>query len=285
MYPDEGGADVGPAPAGPRAAITRNLEGLIPLILIIIIAAFLGHRFGFWQIPFLPDQGPIQMLVIGEPSIDMMGDLDGQRDLVYYQVKHPADLEFSAREQIAQYDIILLDQHMYAPEDKYNKSVSRTLGEAIENYVTTGGKLIVVMDSGIYQSGGIYGTGVATDIVGWSATFKSIIPVECSLASNRIPTCVQPIYLSGKVHRVDYSHKIMEGIEVAPADPAYGPLAITTFDVRPTGHLIASIKNIATSSYYPGIVEQRLIFGKVIYFNYDPSMTPGIWHNTLEYLR
>ena len=283
MYPEEGGGEAMPAPSGRRSIVSRNLEGLIPLILIIIIAAFLGHRFGLWQIPFLGDRGPIKMLVIGEPSIHLMSDLDTQRDLVYYQIKEPAGLEFAPREQLANYDVILLDQHLGA--NPYQKSVSRTLGEAIENYVKTGGKLVVVMDSGIYRSGGIYGTGVASDVIGWAATFKDIIPVDCDIGTNDRATCVQPIVLTGKVHRVDYDSKIMEGIEVAPADPAYGPLTILTFDVKPTGNIIAYIKNIATASYYPAIVEKRLLIGKVVYFNYDPAMTPGIWSNTLEYLR
>jgi len=260
--------------------------GIVVICLVAIfgvIFVFMEMKFSFWEIPFLGTRGPLKMLVIGEPSIHMMSDLDTQRDLVYYQIKEPAGLEFAPQEQLANYDVILLDQHLGA--NPYQKSVSRTLGEAIENYVKTGGKLIVVMDSGIYRSGGIYGTGVASDVIGWKETFGDIIPVDCDIGTNQRATCVQPIVLTGKVHRVDYDSKIMEGIEVAPADPAYGPLTILTFDVKATGNIVAYIKNIATAAYYPGIVEKRLLIGKVIYFNYDPAMTPGIWSNTLEYLR
>jgi len=282
MYPEEGGAE--PAPiGGMRGGVTRNLEALIPLILIVIIAAFLGHKFGFWEIPFLGGSEQVQMLVIGQPSVDMMADLDNQRDLVYYRVKDAADLDASPKQQLAQYDLVLLDQHLGVTP--YDKSVSRTLGEALEDYVRTGGKLIVVMDSGIYRSGGIYGTGVAADVVGWKATFGDIVPVECDLGPSDMPTCTQPIATTGKVHRMDFDHKIMEGIEVAPADPRYGPLSMITFDVKPTGSQVAYIKHIATASNFPAIVEKRLIIGKVVYFNYDPAMTPGIWQNTLEYLR
>jgi hypothetical protein len=282
MYPEEGGAE--PAPiGGMRRGVTRNLEALIPLILIVIIAAFLGHKFGFWEIPFLGGSEQVQVLVIGQPSVDMMADLDNQRDLVYYRVKDAADLDASPKQQLAQYDLVLLDQHLGVTP--YDKSVSRTLGEAIEDYVRTGGKLIVVMDSGIYRSGGIYGTGVAADVVGWRATFGDIVPVECDLGQSDVPTCTQPIATTGKVHRMDFDHRIMEGIEVAPADPRYGPLSMITFDVKPTGSQVAYIKHIATASNFPAIVEKRLIIGKVVYFNYDPAMTPGIWQNTLEYLR
>ncbi len=282
MYPEEGGAE--PAPmGGMRRGVTRNLEALIPLILIVIIAAFLGHKFGFWEIPFLGGSDQVQMLVIGQPSIDMMADLDNQRDLVYYRVKDASDLDASPKEQLAQYDLVLLDQHLGVTP--YDKSVSRTLGEALEDYVRTGGKLIVVMDSGIYRSGGIYGTGVAGDVIGWRATFGDIIPVECDLGANNYPTCTQPIATTGKIHRMDFDHQIMEGIEVAPADPRYGPLSMITFDVKPTGSQVAYMKHIATASNFPAIVEKRLLIGKAIYFNYDPAMTPGIWQNTLEYLR
>jgi hypothetical protein len=253
------------------------------LILIIIIAAFLLHKFDIIQIPFLAKAEPIQLLIIGQPSVDLFIDLDNQKDLVYYQEKDPASMEVAPKERLAQYDIVLLDQHMGATP--YEKSVSRVLGEALENYVKTGGKLIVVMDSGIYRSGGIYGTSVASDVIGWKATFGDTIPVECDLGRNNVPTCTQPIVVTGKVYREDLDHKIMEGIEVAPASPSYGPLTMVTFNVKPTDNQVAFIKNIATPSYYPAIVEKRLIIGKSIYFNYDPAMTPGIWQNTLEYLR
>jgi len=283
MYPEEAGAE--PAAAGgARAGITRNLEALIPLILIVIIAAFLGHKFGLWNIPFLGGPDQIQMLVIGSPSVDLIADLENQTDLVYYQIKHPSDLETSPQEQLAQYDIVLLDQHMFAPEDRYNKSISRTLGEALGNFVRTGGKLIVVMDSGIYRSGGIYGTGVAGDVVGWKATFGDIIPVECDLGPGNIPTCVQPIALTARIQRIDFDHPVMEGIEIAPS-AINPPLSMYTFKVKPVGSLIGQIKREGIADNYPGIVEKKLLIGKVIYFNYDPAMTPGIWQNTLEYLR
>ncbi len=282
MYPEEAGADSGPV-GGVRGGVTRNLEALIPLILIVIIAAFLGHKFGLWEIPFLGGPEQIQMLVIGYPSVDLLADLENQTDLVYYRVKNASDLDIAPQEQLAQYDIVLLDQHMGATP--YEQSVSRTLGEALENYVRTGGKLIVVMDSGIYRSGGIYGTGVATDVIGWKATFGDIIPVECDLGPGDIPTCTQPIAVTGRIHRIDFDHKIMEGIEIAPASAAYPPLSMITFKIKPAGNLVAQIKREGIADNYPGIVENRLLIGKVIYFNYDPAMTPGIWQNTLEYLR
>ncbi|MDD5162869.1 MAG: hypothetical protein PHD95_01535 [Candidatus ainarchaeum sp.] len=284
MYPEEGGA----APpvmegGGMRSGALKNLEGLIPLILIIVIAAFLGAKFGLWNIPFLSAAEPMQVLVIGEPSPELEIILDQDRDLAWYRVKDPGALSVNPADQLAQYDLVILDQHLGA--SMYEKSISRTLGEGLENYVRTGGKLVTIMDSGIYRSGGIYGTGVASDVVGWTATFRDIIPVDCDAGRNGIPTCTNPIHITGRVYREDFDSKIMEGIEVAPADPRYPPLTMITFDVKPNGNQDAYIKNEVTPSYYPAIVEKRLVVGKSIYFNYDPALTPGIWENTLEYLR
>ncbi|MBN1941432.1 MAG: hypothetical protein JW772_04595 [Candidatus Diapherotrites archaeon] len=284
MYPEDAGAgSAPPMDMGMKSKVRRNLEGLIPLILIIIIVAFLGHKFDLWTIPFLGGPEPIQVLFIGQPSTDMQVILDQDKDLVWYRVKDPAGLSVNPSEQLAQYDLVILDQHLGA--NLYEKSVSRVLGEGLENYVRAGGKLVVVMDSGIYRSGGIYGTSVASDVIGWKATFGDIIPVECDLGSGDMPTCTMPIAITGRVHREDFDHKIMEGIEVAPAHPGYTPLSMITFDVKPTGNQVAYLKNEITPSYYPAIVEKRLIVGKCLYFNYDPALTPGVWENTLEYLR
>ncbi len=272
---------------GPGQKNKKLIIAVVAIIIIAGVAAFalptlLLDKFGLIEIPGFGAE-PIQMLVIGQPSVALLSDLDSQRSLVYYRVKDAADMDAAPKDQLAQFDIVLLDQHLGATP--YDKSVSRTLGEALEDYVRTGGKLIVVMDSGIYRSGGIYGTGVAGDVVGWKATFGDIIPVECDLGANNYPTCTQPIATTGKIHRMDSDHAIMKGIEIAPADPRYDPLSMITFDVNPTGEQVAYIKHVATASNFPAIVEKKFLVGKVIYFNYDPAMTPGIWQNTLEYLR
>ena len=274
--------------AGQGPKVSKNVVILIVALVVILAGAavavpWLLSQFGGIEIPDWTREEPMVMLVIGQPSIDLLADLDNQRDLVYYRVRDAADLDITPRDELGQYDVVLLDQHMGTTP--YDKSVSRTLGEAMENYVKTGGKLIVVMDSGIYRSGGIYGTGVASDVIGWKATFGDIMPVECELGPGDMPTCKQPIAITGKISRLKFDHRIMEGIEVAPADPAYGPLSLITFDVKPTGDQIAYIKHIATAVNYPGILEKKLLVGKVLYFNYDPAITPGIWSNTLEYLR
>ncbi|MFH1239884.1 MAG: hypothetical protein V1672_01595 [Candidatus Diapherotrites archaeon] len=283
MYPDNGGGAAEPMNMGGslKSKLTSNLEGLIPLILIIIIVAFLAHKFNFIDLGFLPGfdgNDPMQMLIIGSPSADLQIILDQDRDLVKYYVKSSSALNISPDEQLAQYDVVMLYQAYNS-----NKAVSRQLGEAIESYVNKGGKLITVMDSGIYREVGL--GNPAKDVVGWKATFGDAIPVECGPLENSVPSCTVKYSVHGVIYKQDFDHKIMEGIDRIPAQPNDAPLLLETFDVTPTGKIIASIQDVATPRYFPAIVERTQIVGKSIYFNYDPGKTRGVFENTLEYLR
>lgn len=281
MYPESGSAsapmDYG-GDGGLKSKLTYHLEGLIPLILIVIIVAFLGHKFGFWQIPFLGGTEPIQLLIIGTPSADLQIILDQDRDLVKYYAKSASALNVSPKEQLAQYDIVMLYQ-----ANTSNKAVSRQLGEAIENYVGTGGKLITVMDSGIYRETGM--GNPAKDVVGWKASFGNTIPADCAPNENNVPSCTVQFNVRGVIYRQDFDHKIMQGISQVPAMPNDTPLNLQTFDITPTGKVLAYIQDVVTPRYFPAIVEGQQLVGKSIYFNYDPGKTRGIFENTLEYLR
>ncbi len=280
MYPDEGG---GGAPAEPyypseggiKSKIKYNLEGIIPLILIIIIVAFLGHKFGIWTLPFLGGTEPMEMLIIGEPSFDLERALNDNRDLVRWHVMEPSRLRVNPRDIIAQYDIVMLNQH-----NQTNKEVTRQLGEAIQEYVTTGGKFILVQDSGIRREG-------AADILGWKASFGDIVPVTCErVGTSTTPSCLDERKVSGRIVRDDFDHPIMKGIEFAPAEEGYY-LYLETFPVLVDGWQVAYIESSAgTREIYPAIVEKRsLIVGKSLYFGYDPGKTRGILEETLKYLR
>ncbi len=285
MYP-EGGGDAAPAAdyySEPRGGfLSKNLEGFIPLILILIIAFFLAIKFGVIGsstpiIGVVADVfggggGPASMLIIGNSSQETINVLNESADLVQFRVKSAEDLERNPKEQLAQYDIILLDQSMES-----NKTVSRALGEAVENYVKSGGKLIVVKNSGIYRKN-------APDVIGWEATFGDVVPVECDRVVAGKPTCTQPIVVKGKIYREDEDHQIMRGIEMAPADPNLD-IVVEAFDVSRTGKEVAYIQDAVTKRYYTAIVEKNLIIGKSIYFNYNPGKTPGIFQETLEYFR
>lgn len=278
MYPEQEEPEAPQAYAGGSVRSKAiHMEGLIPLVLILIIVAFLGAKFGFWNLPFLPGGGQtVNMLIIGAPSPNIQNVLFSNKDLISYRVKDAMSMSINPKEQLAQYDIVMLDQSTIA-----DKSVSRQLGDALENYVRTGGKLITVLDSGIYRGSEM---GIAKDVVGWRGTIGDIIPVDCTPLPDNTPSCTRPISIRGQIVRNDFSHPIMQGIEFAPSLPNEEPYAITTFQISETGKEIAFIKNVVTPAYYPGIVEKNLVLGKSLYFGYDPGLTPSIFEKTIEYL-
>ncbi|MFH1664289.1 MAG: hypothetical protein ABH986_05830 [archaeon] len=267
--------DFGAGDSGVHSKLKYSLEGIIPLVLIIVIIAFLGNQFGFWSIPGLTEKGPMDMLIIGSPSVEFQSVLNQSKDLVRYDVRKADRLTTNARDILAQYDIVVLDQHLEA-----DKEVSRQLGEAIQKYVSSGGKFILVMDSGIRRSND-------AAILGWEATFGDIVPVKCDReGATDKPTCLNRIHVTGKIYRDDYDHPIMKGIEEAPMEG--GAYLLETFPVNVTGKQIAWIERYPyenQAEQYPAIVEKKLVVGKSLYFGYDPGTAKGIFDATLKYLR
>jgi hypothetical protein len=284
MY-DEGADAAGAAPALGNVAKRFNLEGLIPLILLVIIGVASLNYFGIIDVPFLPKgSGRVQVLFIGEPSLGERVALDNLAGFLTYRTMAADQFGNAASEQFSQYDIIMLDQ----ASNSSDKSVTVALGDAIQKYVQKGGKLIVVMNSGIYQSVGFSGY-TASDVVGWRPTFGKIIPAECVASHDGVPSCKegQEQSVVGRVWQLDFSHPIMQGFEVAPAI-GDAPLALRTLAIQADegARTIAYIKAENTPQTYPAILEKKNFpMGTVIYFNYDPGMTPGIFKSTIYYLK
>jgi len=277
MVDDGGYDDLPPAyPSGGggfTSKLNYHFEGLIPLIIILIIAGIAGAWLGFWDVPFIDGGTPMKMLIVGEPTMDTKAALDMSKDLVEYRIRDADSLRTNAVDKLAQYDIIMLDQ-----SNQESKMLPSTVGEALHGFVTKGGKLIVVKNSGIYNP-------EALELVGWMANFGSeIVPVECTPTKDNYPSCIYPINMTAELERADFGHPIMLGIEKVPATGFDEYLYVEIFPVSSKGNEIATIRDVQSTKYYPGIVEKTLLFGKSIYFNYDPGKTPGIFRNTLKYL-
>lgn len=263
-------------PAGKK--LPKQQIAIIAVVVVLIAAVYLS---GAWKAPFEVATPKIQMLIIGQPSDGLVIVLNQDNSLADYTVKSASQLDLSPEQKLEDFDLIVLDQHLGGTP--YEHSVSRQLGEALQNYVRTGGKLVVVMDSGIYRSG-TEGT-VSSDIASWEANFADLVPVDCESGVDGIGSCQKGLFTSGRIKRVDLSHKIMSGIEIAPLNPTMPPYSLKNFDVKETGDVVAIIEEEGSSKTFPAIVEKKKLLGKVVYFNYDPALTPGIWQNTLEYLR
>lgn len=277
-------ADLPPLDASSGPRLNVNLEALIPIILIVVIGFLLLARLGVLD-SSTPVIGPVvsaispnsqaRILIIGAPSPEMLTVLSANKDLVGNPIIKAAEaFERNPENQLAQYDIVILDQ-----SGQISKEIPRQLGDALQSYVKTGGKLIIVKDSGIERPG-------ALDVLGWKANLGDIVPVNCDIILDGQPTCKRPISVVGIIWQQDYKHPIMQGIERVPAQAEAGYLGLETFDVGVTGNEIAYIEDIRTGKNYPAIVEHaQLGGGKVLYFNYNPGITTAIFENTIKYLK
>ncbi len=297
MYPEEGNA--GPADLPPmgresfKDKVTYHLEGLIPIILIVVIALLLGCYANV--LDTIPGVGsvcravnlggsePARMLVLGTPSQYTMKALNDNRDLVQFQTRSTEALGNNPETVLAnlrQYNVVMLDQTQQS-----NREISRSTAEAIQSYVFGGGKFILVRDSGIRRPGSF-------DILGWKANFNKTVPVDCPRVGNiDIPSCLKLDPVVGKMYpgAAGYTHPIMRGIEVVPALPGQNQRFDALDQISISGGVeVAYIVADGTNKYYVGIVEAQSLntgAGKSLYFNYDPGTTPGIFANTLRYLK
>jgi len=224
-----------------------------------------------------------QVLVIGIPSTGERVVLDNLSYLLTYQTRDATSFDNNVSNELQQYDIVILDQSISS-----DKSVTVSLGEAIQKYVDKGGKLILVMNSGVRQSVG-FGSTTTIDAIGWKANFGNTMPAECVLNQTGKPSCEkgQEISSIGRIYRQDYDHPIMLGTEVSPALNE-APYAMTTLAVQANegAKTIAYIKAENTPQTYPAILEKKNFpLGNVIYFNYDPGLTPSVFKNTIMYLK
>ena len=252
----------------------KRIWGLA-LIALIVIVLVVVYFTGLFEIPIVSSTKPAHLLVIGAPSLEMSTVLDNSKDLVQYRViEDIGALKTNPKDKLAQYDIVMLDQ-----TNSQQKALPSTLGEALAQYVKKGGRLLVVKNSGIYNS-------EAPEKIGWTANFGSdLMPVKCIMTQEEQPSCSTPINVTAELERADFKSPIMRGIEKVPASPDQSFLYLEVFPVAVNGHEIATINDVQSTRHYPGIVEKNYLLGKVLYFNYNPGYTPGIFRNALEYLK
>ncbi len=284
MYDEGADAASGPAPSLGGAVRKFNLEGLIPLILLVIIGIASLNYFGIVDVPYLPKGSErVQVLVIGTPSLGEKTSLDNLNYFLNWTSRDAASFGNAASETLQQYDIVMLDQ-----SQSNDKSISVALSDSIQKYVQKGGKLIIVMNSAIYSSVGFQGY-TAADAIGWQATLNKISPAYCGADQQGVPSCKEgnEINVLGRIWRQDYDHPIMQGIETAPA-VGDAPFRLTTLPITADAgaKTIAYIKSENTPQTYPAILEKKAFpMGTVIYFNYDPGFTQTILKNTIYYLK
>lgn len=214
------------------------------------------------------------VLVIGSPSQETLKILKENTDVT---IKSAAELENKPGEQLReddakgrQYKIVFLDQ-----SNQQDKSISASLATAFDDWVRSGGKLVIVKDSGIYTPGSLEPNG-------WE-NLKRISPMGCKRLIEGKPSCTYPATVKAKIVSQKRDHAIMKGVDMFPTKTE-DRLTLTTFPIERIGTELAYIE-ADTGETYTAIVESKLIIGKVLYFNYDPGMTPQILKQTILYLR
>ena len=133
---------------GVQSKFGTHLEGLIPVILILIRGFVLAFRFDVID-SHTPIIGPIvdvfdsgskatKMLVIGSSSQEVIDILNDNRDIIDYDLRTTLSVERNPEDILANYEIVMLDQ-----SEEANKEVSKKLGEAVQKFVKNGGKFIL----------------------------------------------------------------------------------------------------------------------------------------------
>ena len=289
MFDENSGGDSGEETIeNIKTKIAYNAEALIPIFLILIMGFFIGAKMGIIDVSGIPFLGDVvgkempKILVIGTPSEQLSNAfLTLQAQGYIKKVDNISPANFSRNKEsvlsvLGNYDIVILDQQLDA-----DKVIPVVLAEALDTYVKRGGKLIVVGNSGIRRSGGY------PDIYGWERELGDVMPVSCSAIGTDTKGCEQPMVITGRLWVTDHEHPITKGFDVIPPLTEQPIVFNNVFDIYVKGNELAYIQQedeFGRGVPYPAIVEAKLLIGKVIYFNYDPGLTPGVFKSTIDYM-
>jgi len=279
---DDGDFDMSEDVGTKKSRVKLKLEGTVSIIIIVILillvifkTSLLSGGAGLFH------SSGTSILVIGAPTVDfqrVLSDAENKDLIKQLRFVTVDSIQHNPYERLKPYDIVILDQSTTA-----NKSIPRTVGEAIRSFVQAGGSLIVVGNSGIERPGDV-------SVIGWRATFGDLIPVTCDTGIYSTSTCKQTLHINAVLYadRSDSktgAYKIMYGIPRVPALEAYGLLPTETYDVHVTGTEIAYLEDAASGMTYPAIVESPRMIGKVLYFNYNPGLSEAIFVNAIKYMK
>ena len=260
--------------------VSVKWENILPIAVIVIVLVLVLFKTNVLSDGFsmLGGKSGTNILVLGSPTPEFRSILSDQenKDLI-------RDIRFQTLEQIDHnpverlkgFNIVILDQSTQS-----DKSISRRTADAITSYVKKGGKLIIVLNSGIQRPDDV-------SVLGWQANFGDIVPVSCGYTGSR-SSCLQPIDMQGALYAVKEDHPIMKGIMRIPAVETSGPIKTRTFDLQVVGSEIAYLEDpriTGGKGNYVAISESSLLMGKVVHFNFNPGISKAIVINTIKYLK
>ena len=270
----------------------KHFEGLIPILILILIAVVLVGKTTnyFCAVPLLSDA----FCAKGQVNIGLLGDFtdnantivkatlfksvidsDGGKFNVYTKPIDPRLLEYPQQNLLNKFDIVAIAGV---------QNLSYAARDALGAYIAGGGKVILIGDAGTKDSRDLA-------IMGWSAAgFGGYAPVRLAdSGSGDIPikaiTATTLNYFSDQ-HPVIKDYAEAYRIDFTQVSNAAQCGQISAVDVIPNGDIIAILESGDGSNYVPGIVEKKtgISGGNVIYFNYDPGCTIYATISTVRYL-
>jgi hypothetical protein len=239
-----------------------HIVGILVLaIFALLVLGIVEKEPGAEDAPETKEEGPADLLLIGNASGKLAKVLVGERAAETISFPAQARPESATKEIINAYDIIILQGN------PYSKMYSR---EALSEHVSGGGSLIVVGDACSKHP-------EYSNVAGWSWPSGEGIPVPAQLVGEWAG--YSDTAQGADLRLTDVTHPIVEGIRIGGAkldEPS------RVFKTLSKGETIIVIDTDEGS--VPAVIEGSKGSGKVVYFSYDPGLTPNILLNSLEYL-
>lgn len=250
-------------PAGGGRKRFSSVEGVLPLILLIVIAFFVLQFLGV--IPCIIPigcGGEAKVVVVGTASADVVRTLSGDEALEK-GIKYPIqfDQEYITAKMLKNYNVVIVQGDPY---------FDMTTREAIRGYVDSGGKLIVVGDAGSKHP-------QYPNVAGWAWPSGQGLPVPATIIGEWAGWT--DVSYGSDLLMADPDHPIIQGLKLVGATTTV-PTQVVKISAE--GNVIMAVKT--TEGTMPALVEGNSGLGTVLYFSYDPGQTPAVLLTSVKYL-
>ncbi len=290
-----------------RQRYVKYAEGLLPLVLLVILGVFIAYKMGLISLGMIGFNKSLNVLILTDdpnaPQIMKLQNILQTQVGGYMGVSATAtttrlDPEFPvSTAQLAQYDVVILYQ-------VHDKTLSLSQRDEISKYLAHGGRMIIVMDSGTcipsseVANTSITGTSSNTGVVctGWGGGVQydlgKYIPVECLSQYSSGQFCAPKDVYNVRLRFIDPN----DPLNPNPGNPYYPSVSariskmtvLSGIRVKDIGRTVAKVQvmqgNNVKETYYGIVAAEGLLGTKVLYFNYDPTITPAILYKALAWL-
>ena len=281
----------------------KYLEGLIPLIILILIGVIIASRMGWIDIPFLRRDERVRVAVLGDLRGEQANDparINAPYLASYIEGDHRYEktewtdlevLEVAGQDVLDDFDLVIL-----AGERQFSPRVKEEIG----GYISNGGKVILIGDAAIHDEN-------RPEVIGWEVgDLAGTFPVRISPNVKRGDIDDPERIISTQDRNltfsfIDTNHDIYERVgigygmdldeieDVAP-ECAEGITSLPVTTGTGGGDIISVISGISERTNQTktiiGIAEREGALGRghVMYFPYDPGCMPTIFDEAVRHM-